>query len=181
MPLKNAAVCAVSRARIAGFAYHRVPVDQKKGAQLPPLWTTLLASDPQDPTSTTLEPSRLWSFVLNKAKEVWVWMALCRKTRQVVASAVGDRSRQDVSTLVRGHSTSLPPRTWLHRLLGGIQGGDPTRAAYSRGKRDRRNRPRRAVEYHPAKAAGPFCAHDGVVFQVRAHARGLPAPLSSSL
>ena len=129
----------------------------------------------------TLEPSRLWSFVLNKAKEVWVWMALCRKTRQVVASAVGDRSRQDVSTLVRGHSTSLPPRTWLHRLLGGIQGGDPTRAAYSRGKRDRRNRPRRAVEYHPAKAAGPFCAHDGVVFQVRAHARGLPAPLSSSI
>ena len=55
-----------------------------------------------------------------------MWMALCRKTRQVVASAVGDRSRQDVSTLVRGHSTSLPPRTWRNLLLGGIQGGDPT-------------------------------------------------------
>ena len=35
MPLKNAAVCAVSRARIAGFAYHRVPVDQKKELSFP--------------------------------------------------------------------------------------------------------------------------------------------------
>jgi len=37
--------------------------------------------------STTLELDELWSFVLNKAKEVWVWSALCRKTRQVVAYA----------------------------------------------------------------------------------------------
>jgi insertion element IS1 protein InsB len=32
--------------------------------------------------------------VLKKAKEVWVWIALCRKTRQVVAYALGDRSKQ---------------------------------------------------------------------------------------
>ena len=87
MPLKNAAVCAVSRARIAGFAYHRVPVDQKKGAQLPPLCATLLAPDPEDPTSTTLELDELWSFVLKKAHDSWMWIALCRKTRQVVAYA----------------------------------------------------------------------------------------------
>ena len=88
------------------------------------------------------------SFVLNKAKEVWIWMALCSKTRQMVASALGDRSRQDVSTLVGGHSTSLPPRTWLHRLLGGRQGGDRLLSSIQpwEKKRDGRNRPCRAVE-----------------------------------
>jgi insertion element IS1 protein InsB len=69
-------------------------LDQKKVAQLPPLSTTLVVPDPEDAASTTLEPYRLWSFVLKKAKEVWVWIALCRKTQQVVAYALGDRSKQ---------------------------------------------------------------------------------------
>ncbi len=56
--------------------------------------TTLVVPDPEDAASTTLELDELWSFVLNKAKEVWVWIALCRKTRQVVAYALGDRSKQ---------------------------------------------------------------------------------------
>jgi len=54
----------------------------KKVAQLPPLQTTIL------------EPYRLWSFVLKKAHDFWMWIALCRKTRQVVAYAVGDRSKR---------------------------------------------------------------------------------------
>jgi insertion element IS1 protein InsB len=41
----------------------------------------------------------LWSFVLKKAKEVWVWIALCSKTRQVVAYALGDRSKQTCQQL----------------------------------------------------------------------------------
>src|SRR5437588_2516362 len=77
-----------------GLLGNCVQLDQKKGAQLPPLRTTLVAPDPEDPTSTTLELDELWSFVLKKAKEVWVWIALCRKTRQVVAYALGDRSKQ---------------------------------------------------------------------------------------
>jgi insertion element IS1 protein InsB len=51
------------------------------------LSTTLAAADPEDAASSTLEPYRLWSFVLKKVKQVWVWIALCRKTRQVVAYA----------------------------------------------------------------------------------------------
>src|SRR6266699_1272456 len=77
------------------FLARPCPVGSKKVAQLPPLRTTLLAPDPADPTSTTLELDELWSFVLKKAHDSWIWMALCRKTRQVVAYAVGDRSRQD--------------------------------------------------------------------------------------
>ena len=44
--------------------------------------------------STELELDELWSFVAKKTNQAWVWIALCRKTRQVVAYAVGDRSEQ---------------------------------------------------------------------------------------
>ena len=39
-----------------------------------------------------LELDELWSFVQSKNNARWVWIALCRRTRQVVASEVGDRS-----------------------------------------------------------------------------------------
>jgi IS1 family transposase len=69
-------------------------LDQKKVAQLPPFITTLATPDPEDATATTLELDELWSFVLKKANQSWIWIALCRKTRQVVAYALGDRSKQ---------------------------------------------------------------------------------------
>src|SRR5437660_1668320 len=82
-----------------GLLGNCVQLDQKKGAQLPPLRTTLLAPDPEDPTSTTLELDELWSFVLKKANDSWMWIALCRKTRQVVAYAIGDRSKKTCQRL----------------------------------------------------------------------------------
>ena len=81
------------------LAHDRVHVDQKKVAQLPPLRTTLVAPDPEDPVSTILELDELWSFVLKKANNSWIWIALCRKTRQVVAYAVGDRSKKTCQRL----------------------------------------------------------------------------------
>jgi IS1 family transposase len=74
-------------------------LDQKKVAQLPPLRTTLITPDPENPTATILELDELWSFVLKKAKEVWIWIALCRQTRQVVAYALGDRSKKTCQRL----------------------------------------------------------------------------------
>jgi IS1 family transposase len=74
-------------------------LDHKKVAQLPPFHTTLLAPDLTDPASTTLELDEWWSFVLKKAHASWVWIALCRKTRQVVAYAVGDRSKKTCQRL----------------------------------------------------------------------------------
>jgi insertion element IS1 protein InsB len=74
-------------------------LDQKKVAQLPPLPTTLLVPDPEDPTSTTLELDELWSFVFKKANDSWIWIALCRRTRQVVAYAVGKRSKKTCQRL----------------------------------------------------------------------------------
>lgn len=41
--------------------------------------------------SQTLELDELWSFVQKKSKKVWVWLALCRVTRQIVGYALGPR------------------------------------------------------------------------------------------
>ncbi len=47
--------------------------------QLPMLADTLLL----------YEVDELWSFVLNKAQKRWLWVALCRRTRQIVAFYIG--------------------------------------------------------------------------------------------
>ncbi len=41
-----------------------------------------------------LELDELWSFVRCKAQVRWLWIALCRRTRQVIAYVLGDRSEQ---------------------------------------------------------------------------------------
>jgi insertion element IS1 protein InsB len=60
--------------------------------ELPPLSETLVEPDANNPEATILELDELWTFVLQKANKVWIWIALCRETRQVVARAIGDRS-----------------------------------------------------------------------------------------
>jgi len=67
---------------------------EKKGAKLPPLKETLITPDPNDPNSTIMELDELYSFVLKKSNKMWIWIALCRQTRQVVARAIGDRSEK---------------------------------------------------------------------------------------
>ena len=39
-----------------------------------------------------LELDELWSFVRFRKNKRWVWLAQCRRTRQIVAYAIGDRS-----------------------------------------------------------------------------------------
>ncbi len=52
-----------------------------------------------------LELDELWSFVGGKATPLWLWVALCRRTRQIVAWTLGDRSLQGACDLRAG----LPP------------------------------------------------------------------------
>ncbi len=49
---------------------------------------TLLPAHADD----VLELDEVWSFVQNKGEQVWIWLALCRRTRQIVAWMPGDRS-----------------------------------------------------------------------------------------
>ena len=46
-----------------------------------------------------LELDELWSFVLKKVNKVWIWIAICRRTRQIVAYYVGDRSDKSLKKL----------------------------------------------------------------------------------
>lgn len=52
-----------------------------------------------------LELDELWSFVQSKAQTLWLWVALCRRTRQIVAYTLGDRSQQSAADL----RAALPP------------------------------------------------------------------------
>ncbi|HCK81814.1 MAG TPA: IS1 family transposase [Candidatus Competibacteraceae bacterium] len=61
---------------------------QKKAGSVPALEATLVPAQPQD----TLELDELWSFVGHRRRGVvWLWLALCRRTRQIVAYALGPR------------------------------------------------------------------------------------------
>ena len=55
---------------------------------LPTIKETLLPAHPTD----VLELDEAWSFVLKKANKRWLWTAMCRRTRQILAFVIGDRS-----------------------------------------------------------------------------------------
>ena len=98
-------------------------------AGLPTFTDTLLPGQNGD----VLELDELWSFVGAKANTLWLWVALCRRTRQIVAYTLGDRSQQSAADLraclpadYRGRATrsdlweayaaAFPART--HRCCG---------------------------------------------------------------
>ena len=62
---------------------------------------TLIQNPEEEEEEEELELDELWSFVYRKSDKVWVWLALCRKTRQVVAFVTGDRSRSTCKRLWR--------------------------------------------------------------------------------
>ena len=62
---------------------------------LPAFEDTLLPSQRGD----VLELDELWSFVEKKTQECWLWLALCRRTRQIVAYTIGDRSQEGAVSL----------------------------------------------------------------------------------
>jgi len=39
-----------------------------------------------------LEADEMWSFVYEKWNKRWIWKIMCRRTRQIVAFVIGDRS-----------------------------------------------------------------------------------------
>ncbi len=57
-------------------------------ASLPSLPDSLLPAQAED----VLEMDEMVSFVAEKWFKRWLWLAMCRRTRQIVAYAIGDRS-----------------------------------------------------------------------------------------
>ena len=67
----------------------------EEAASLPGLADTLEEAKAND----VLELDELWSFVLKKSEKRWIWIALCRRTRKVVAYFIGDRSEKSCREL----------------------------------------------------------------------------------
>ena len=60
-----------------------------------------------------LECDEAWSFVDNKGNKQWIWLAMDRKTREIVGVYIGARSEKGA----RGLWNSLPPV--YPRVFGG--------------------------------------------------------------
>ena len=62
---------------------------------LPDLKETLLPAEAND----VLEYDEVWSFVVKKVNKRWLWTVMCRRTRQIVAFVIGDRSQDTCQCL----------------------------------------------------------------------------------
>jgi len=77
--------------RIFWVARQQIAIWVREHVQnLAPIRTTLLPAEPDD----VLEFDEAWSFVLKKAHKRWLWTVMCRRTRQIVAFTIGDRSEK---------------------------------------------------------------------------------------
>lgn len=65
----------------------------KKAGSLPASVDTLRPGQNGD----GLALDELWSFVGSKACQLWLWVVLCRRTRQIVGWTPGDRSLQSAA------------------------------------------------------------------------------------
>jgi insertion element IS1 protein InsB len=70
---------------------------RKAAGKLKKLKEMVLPAEPGD----VVEVDELWSFVGSKEKKCWIWTAICRRTRQIIAFAMGDRSARTARTLWR--------------------------------------------------------------------------------
>ena len=55
----------------------------------------MLPAEPDD----VLEADEMWSFVCQRANKRWLWTVICRRTRQIVAYAIGNRGEETCQRL----------------------------------------------------------------------------------
>ena len=82
---------------------------------------TLLPAENGD----VLERDALWSFVQKKTQQLWLWVALCRRTRQIVAWTLGDRSLQSACDLRASLPKDYRGRATRSDRVGGVPGRVP--------------------------------------------------------
>jgi len=82
--------------------YSRVPEDLN--FQLP---------DDAEIEILSLEADEIWSFVGNKKNKRWIWLIIERRTRQIIAFSVGDRSQASADALW----AQVPPEVKAQALV----------------------------------------------------------------
>lgn len=65
--------------------------------RLLPFRESVLAAHKED----VIEFDEVWSYVGHKKQDRWLWTAICRRTRQIIAYSIGDHSRASFKQLLR--------------------------------------------------------------------------------
>lgn len=68
---------------------------QKKGREAEPVADQVEPPEEDD----VLELDECWTYVRRRSNKRWLWVALCRRTRQIVAFVIGDRSTRTCARL----------------------------------------------------------------------------------
>ena len=123
----------------------------KKSGQLPALVDTLLPSQNGD----VLELDELWSFVQAKAQTLWLWVALCRRTRQIVAFTLGNRSQQSAADLRASLPKGYRRRATRSDYWEAYAAAFPEKTHRCCGKADGETNHDGALVWHPARQSGP--------------------------
>jgi transposase-like protein len=71
------------------------PMARKKGRESDSVADGLRPAEEND----VLELDECWTYVRKRSNKRWLWVALCRRTRQVVAFVIGDRSSRTCARL----------------------------------------------------------------------------------
>jgi len=74
--------------------------------RLPNFKDTWLPAQP----AAVLDYDEAWSLVLKKIKKRWLWTGMCRRTRQIIAFVIGDRSENTGRRLC--NKVPIEYRTW---------------------------------------------------------------------
>lgn len=77
-----------------------------------------------------LECDEMWSFVQKKENKAWIWIALCRESRQVMAVYIGDRSAESAIELIK-----MIPGKEKDQYLYFTDDWDPYQTAIPEGRR----------------------------------------------
>jgi hypothetical protein len=105
--------------------------------------------------------------VEKKTQECWLWVALCRRTRQVVAYTIGDRSQEGAMSLREHLPEGYRRLCHAQRLLAGLRSGLSKAHPPLLRQGARRDQPPRTLVWHVARPRQPLGATGLFLLQAR--------------
>jgi insertion element IS1 protein InsB len=123
----------------------------------------------------------MWSFVVKKVKQHWVWLAICRKTRQVVAYVIGDRSAATCRELWRAIPKAYRTGTCYTDFWNAYTAVIPDDQHEAVGKETGETAHIERFNNTILATAGPVRPQDLIVLKIVDHARNLLTPVLMAL
>ena len=119
-----------------------------------------------------LELDEAWSYVGKKENKQWLWTALCRRTGQVVAFAIGDRSSDTCARLWKNIPESYrecQSFSDFWKAYGEVFSSE-THETVDKKSGETSHMSHGALLLHAAPKAGPLRPKDPLVFEIGADA-----------